>query len=214
MLQVEIELGLPLSRRAGLIVGQRRERHPQQSHGSFKGIDGCQKSGCRVEHISHACERHRGGPTARHLGEIRVFDLHGYGLAADPLRLAIAPNLLGKRLQLSRCAFQTIDILDECVFRADGFADAIRPDLAFVDATGDAIEIRAGLPKCSCRKASDFDFRWSPVSIPYSRMRSAVAGPTPWNFLTGRVSTKPGPFFGVMTAWPREACCTKCRPRR
>ena len=29
-----------------------------------------------------------------------------------------------------------------------------------------------------------------------------VAGPTPWNFPTGNVSTKAGPMLGVMTKSP------------
>ncbi len=66
-------------------------------------------------------------------------------LAADTLRIAVAPDLLRKRLQLSRRAFELIDILGERVFRADRFADAVGFDLALVNATGDAVEIGSRL---------------------------------------------------------------------
>ncbi len=61
------------------------------------------------------CWADRWSPAAGRLGEVRVFDLHGHRLAADALCLAMAPDLLGKRLQLSRRAFEIINIVDECM---------------------------------------------------------------------------------------------------
>ena len=42
----------------------------------------------------------------------------------------------------------------------------------------------------------------APVRIPSACILAAVAGPMPWNFPTGRFSTKAGPAFGVMTNRP------------
>ena len=46
-----------------------------------------------------------------------------------------------------------------------------------------------------------------PVTMPKRsplppKIFAAVAGPTPWNFLTGRLATKSGPAFGGITACP------------
>ena len=54
----------------------------------------------------------------------------------------------------------------------------------------------ADLPKCRCRKASDFARRSAPVSMPSGCILAAVTGPTPWNLAIGSDSTKPGPISG------------------
>lgn len=67
------------------------------------------------------------------------------GLLPDQVRLAIAPYLLGQWPQLSFGQIEILYILDKRVVGADGFADPVGSAPAFIDAKGDAVEIRAGL---------------------------------------------------------------------
>ena len=51
--------------------------------------------------------------------------------------------------------------------------------------------------------------RSSPISIPNRFIFAVVAGPTPWNFSSGGVSTKEGPIFGLMTTRPSGLRCSE-----
>ena len=113
----------------------------------------------------------------------------------------MAPDLVDDRLELGLHRLEVRSV-GEGVLGPDRLADPVGAYRAFVDAARDPVIIGAGLAECCCRKARRLRFRSSPVLMPSRSILALVAGPMPWNFPTGRVSTKPGPISGVMTKRP------------
>jgi hypothetical protein len=146
-----------------------------------------------------------GPPTVRlrrDLLEIGVFHLQRHGPAADPVRLAIAPDLGNEWYKLRPRGVELEDIGGEGVLGADRLARAVGLDGPLVDRPRDPIIPGAGFPEMLLEEGERLCLEVGPLSMPRRCILAAVAGPTPRNFLTGSASTKAGPWCGVITNWP------------
>ena len=81
------------------------------------------------------------GMTARDLAKIREFHLQGDGAPANARRLAMAPDFRDDRFERGARRVISDDVLEEGVFRADRFADAVGAHWPLVDAARDPIII-------------------------------------------------------------------------
>ena len=85
---------------------------------------------------------------------------------------------------------------------ADRFADAIGADRSFVDAPRKRVVVRARLAEMLLEERQRLGLQVAAVVDAEPLHLGSVTGPIPWNFPTGRLSTKAGPILGVMTNRP------------
>ena len=139
---------------------------------------------------------------SRRLLEVGPFDLHGDGASAPAGLLAPGPDVVGHGQHPGLDAGRVGQVLVEGGLRSRRFPLAVRVDRAIVLAAGDGVVPDARLAEAALQVLQRPGLQIGAGLDAGACICAAVAGPTPWNFATGRASTNAAPSSGMMANWP------------